>query len=84
MPKNQPRYTHTYQELVKAHDQLQSVVSGELPIPINASTKELLVVAHNVLCWVLGHHDGLNTTLKTIEEYATLNGFVLIDKKGKH
>jgi len=67
------------QEIVRAHDILEAVLLGELPIVLEGDGELVLRAATDTLCWVLGHahNESFARNLKKIEELAAKRGYVL-------
>ena len=46
-------------EVQFAHDTLLAMLTGDVPVPVDPSTRSRIAIACDVLCWVLKHqHNG--------------------------
>jgi len=75
-------------EVIRAHDVFAQILRGELPIATLEMPEEKLMVTacHDVLCWVLGGHEGnewFNQLLAEIRQGLEDAGYVLLRPKGE-
>ena len=73
-------------EIVKAHDLLNQIISGDLPEvhPGDEQSYNLMVAAQDVLCWVLDHDHNHSFTdnLSTLRNLIGAAGYELTELDG--
>jgi hypothetical protein len=68
-------------EIIRAHDILDALIHDELPVTCKTDFIKMAEVAHQVLCWILGHDDLFMENIVYLESKLSEIGITFFDSR---
>ena len=80
MPEDDSIRVRPAPDIVRAHDRLKAVLSGELRLELDEANRSAVIAIVSTLCWVLEHDhgDSVQKLVDSVEEFCRATGIAEI------